>query len=236
MFLLVNSPPPRAPPGSVDGRFRSVRAHLSRPGSPGRSRRPRRRRSRRSHAAAQPRRRALGARRHPAPQRHVQPRRGGHRRRRLLPRRAPPHLRGDGRAQRARRRHRPDHAEGSADADGGARGRRRRRLHRPPRRRRAARDQRRALRGDRQGEVDAARADHQRARHPAGSLRRRRGRRRDPRRRREAHLRGRRQADPHRLHPDRRPGAGELRHAQQAAAAPRPGRRACRPGSPSWTR
>ena len=78
---------------SVDGRFRSVRAHLSRPGSPGRSRRSRRRRSRRSHAAAQPRRRALGARRHPAPQRHVQPRRGGHRRRRLLPRRAPPHLR-----------------------------------------------------------------------------------------------------------------------------------------------
>ena len=52
----------------------------------------------------------------------------------------------------------------------------------------------------------------ERARDPAGGLRRRRGRRRDPRRRREAHLRGRRQADPQRLHPDRRPGAGELRH------------------------
>jgi hypothetical protein len=221
-FLLVNSPPPVTARFSPDGRFRSVRAPPFRPRYAGGSGGARRRRARRPHPAAQPRRRAIGARRHPAAQRHVQPRRRGHRRRRLLPRRPPPHLRRDGRAQRARRRHRLHHGEGGADAHRRDRGRRRRRLHRPPRRRRAEGDQRRALRLDRQGEVDAAVADRRPAREPGGGLRRRRGRRRDPRWRREARLRGRRQANPQRLHPDRRSRPGELRHPQQAAAAPRP--------------
>ncbi len=80
-----------------------------------------------------------------------------------------------------------------------------------------------SLRVDRQGEVDAAVADLRPAREPGGSLCRRRGRRRNPRRRREAGLRGRRQADPQRVHPDLGSRPGELRHPQQAAAAPRPG-------------
>ena len=86
----------------------------------------------------------------------------------LLPRCAPAHLREDGRAQRSQRADRSRHAQGRADAIERARGRRRARLHQRAHRRRAAVGQRRVLREDRQGEVDAAAAD------PVGQRRARR--------------------------------------------------------------
>ena len=78
---------------------------------------------------------------------------------RFLPRRAPPHLRQDGQARRARRRDRSGHAEGGAGAIRRARRSRRPRLHRGAGRRRAALDQRRALRADHQREGDAPQPD-----------------------------------------------------------------------------
>ena len=78
---------------------------------------------------------------------------------RFLPRRAPPHLRQDGQARRARRRDRSRHAEGRARRVRRARRGRRPGLHRRARRRRAALDQRRALRADHQGEGDAPEPD-----------------------------------------------------------------------------
>ena len=90
-----------------------VRSGLTSSSAPAHARHGRRRR-RRTHAAAQSRSRAVGARRDPAAQRRVQPRRRGDRLERFLPRRAPPHLRQDGQAGRARRRDRSRHAEGGA--------------------------------------------------------------------------------------------------------------------------
>ena len=78
---------------------------------------------------------------------------------RFLPRRAPPHLRQDGQARRARRRDRSGHAEGRARALRRARRGRRPGLHHRARRRRAALDQRRALRADHQGEGDPPEPD-----------------------------------------------------------------------------
>ena len=78
---------------------------------------------------------------------------------RFLPRRAPAHLRQDGQARRARRRDRSRHAQGGARAVGRARRGRRPGLHHGARRRRAALDQRRALRADHQGEGDAPEPD-----------------------------------------------------------------------------
>ena len=138
-----------------------------------------------AYASAQSRSRALGARRDPRPQRRVQPGGAGHRQRRLLPRRAPAHLRQDGRAQRAPPGDRLRHAEGGAVARRRARRGRRAGLHRVAGRRRAARDQRRVLRADRQGEGDAAESDLRGQQDPDQRLRGRSGIGPDPRRGRE---------------------------------------------------
>ena len=173
----------------------------------------------RTHASAQPRRREVGARRDPDPQRSVQPRRGADRRARFLPRRAPPHLRPDGRAQRARRSDRLRHAEGGAVASGRARRGRRAGLHRVARRRRAALGQRRVLRADRQGEVDAPEPDSLGEQDPDRGVRGGAGAGPAARRGRALDLRDRRGSDPRRLRAAARPGAEQLRDDREAAAA-----------------
>ena len=75
-------------------------------------------------------------------------------------------------------------------------------VHRVARGRRAAGDQRRVLREDRQGEVGPPEADRRGQHDPARRLRGRPGRRRDPRPRRALDLPDRRGPDPHRLHVD----------------------------------
>ena len=77
----------------------------------------------------------------------------------FYPRRAPPHLRQDGEARRARRRDRPRDAQRGARPLERARRSRRAGVHCGARRRRAALDQRRALREDRQGKGDAPEPD-----------------------------------------------------------------------------
>ena len=115
---------------------------------------------RRTHASAQPRSREVGARRDPASAttRSTTPRSSSTRsdffrdaHRRIFEQMVALSERGD--ADRLR------HAERGAGAVGRARRSRRPRLHRGARRRRAALGQRRVLRADRQGEVDAPEPD-----------------------------------------------------------------------------
>ena len=189
----------------------------------------------RTHAAAQPRGRAIGARRDPAPQRGVQPRGGADRLAGLLPRCAPAHLREDGGPQRARRGDRSRHAQGRAGAIGLARRGRRAGLHRLAGGRRAARGQRRALRPDRQGEVDPPEPDLLGQQDPLHGVRGGGGRDRHPRPRRAGHLRDRRGAI--------REGFVSMHDARARQRSRRSSRRtrgsssspACPPGSPTST-
>ena len=129
-------------------------------------------RRRRSSAAAQPRSRAVCARRHPHPQRRVQFGGRSSQPPRFFPRRAPPHLRKDGAAQRARQRHRFRHAERRAVARRRARRSGRPGLHRRAGRRPAARHQRRVLRAHRPRKVHAEKPDFLGEQDPGDRLRR----------------------------------------------------------------
>ena len=119
---------------------------------------------------------------------------------------------------------------------GRSRGSRRPRLHRLARRRRAARDQRRVLRADRQREGDAAQPDLLGEQDPLERLRGRPGSRPDSRRGRERDLRGRRRPHQVRLCRHARPGQGQLPEDRASYSSTRASSPACRPASPRSTR
>ena len=120
---------------------------------------------------------------------------------------------------RARRRDRSGHAEGGAGAIRRSRRGRRPRLHHGARRRRAALDQRRALRADHQGEGDPPESDLLGEQDSRDRLRRRGGRRRHPRPGGARDLRDRRRQGARRLRLAARPGAVQPRHDREAARA-----------------
>ena len=109
-------------------------------------------------------------------------------------------------------------------------------LHHGARRRRAALDERRALRADHQGEGDAPESDLLREQDSLDGVRGRGRRRRHPRPGRARDLRDRRRQGARRLRLAARSGAVEPRHDREAAARARSWSPACRPASPISTR
>ena len=132
--------------------------------------------------------------------------------------------------------HRLHHAERRADAGRRARRDRRAGLHRGARRRRAAVGQRRVLRADRQGEVDAPQPDPLGQQDSDRGLRGGAGTGGAARRGRAVDLRDCRGTDPRRLRAAQGSRADQLRDDREAAAAARGRSPACRADSPISTR
>ena len=119
---------------------------------------------------------------------------------------------------------------------GRARRGRRAGLHHRARRRRAALDQRRALRADHQGEGDPPEPDLLGQQDPRDGLRGRGGRRRHPRSGRARDLRDRRRQGARRLRLAARPRAGAASTRSRSCTRARSSSPACRPASPISTR